>query len=284
MVTILCPTDFTKGSKNAIKYADEIAQRMTSHVLLCHTISEPVSSAFSTTGEESGYPTKDEIKRRMKKLSKLKEMKESLEDNGWGISVSYETKIRYGEAQQKITHLAQEEKADLVVLGTEEPQGLDNLSAHSLADQVAQQVSCPVLLIPNKVSFKPLRRIVVATDLRGFCPADMSVVLKLASYFGAQIQLLHVLPKENSMARKFSMEELERLSKRISYQRVSHHVEVNASIPEGISQFCRKNRADMLVMGAHTTDSWAHLFRSGSEENHPLPLPLLLVHAKRIRV
>ncbi|MBC3541144.1 universal stress protein [Rufibacter sediminis] len=281
MTTILCPTDFSKSSKNAIHYADEIAQRINSHVLLFHNIPEPVSTSSEAMGHEAGYPTKEEIKRKVKKLSKLKGIREDEEENGWGGSVSYETRIRYGETHQKIAHLAQEEKVDLVVLGTEEA---ENIADHSLADQVVQQVACPVLMVPGKVSFKPLRRIVVATDLRGFCPADMNLVLKLVNYFGAQLHLVHVLTKDDATARQFSLEELERMSKRITYQRVSHHVEVNASVCDGITQFCRTHRADMLVMGAHTPDAWEHLFRLGTEQKNDLQLPFLLVHAKKIRV
>ncbi|WP_205504374.1 universal stress protein [Rufibacter psychrotolerans] len=283
MLTILCPTNFSASSENAIRYADEIAQRINSNIILFHNIAEPVAAALVPAGGSLDAPAPEELCQEKKKLSKLKRIKAALETTEWGIPVSYETKLGHGETHRAITNLALEEKADLVVLAASSKQGMKEIVTQSLTGHVVRQAACPVLMIPNKTSFKPIRRMVLATDLRGFCVSDMTLVLKLASYFGAQLQLVHVLPTEDETARQFAMEELQRLSKRISYQRLSLHVEVNACTMKGISQFCQNQRADMLVMGTHTVNAWEPLFQTEQEQTHFANLPLLMIHAKKIQ-
>ncbi|WP_207431533.1 universal stress protein [Sabulibacter ruber] len=283
MQTILCPTNFSKSSENAIRYADEIAQRINSQIILFHNITKPVEAAVVVTGNEAIDTLEDEGKLEKKQLAKLKHIKASLESTEWGIPVAYKTRIGFGETNQSISTLAEKERADLVVMGTTATQGLKEIVTKSLSGRVVQQVSCPVLMVPNNAPFRPIRRMVLATDLRGFCLSDMTLILKLASYFGAQLQLLHVLPKEDETARQFAMEEMQRLSKRIPYQRITHHVAVNACITEGINQFCQSHNTDMLVMGAHSADAWERLFQPELEHTYRTNLPLLLVHPKRIQ-
>jgi hypothetical protein len=42
METILCPTDFSASSLNAIHYADDLATRMNMRLVLFHNIAAPV--------------------------------------------------------------------------------------------------------------------------------------------------------------------------------------------------------------------------------------------------
>ena len=42
MKTILCPTDFSKGSENAVRYAVELARKYKSKIILMHAYETPV--------------------------------------------------------------------------------------------------------------------------------------------------------------------------------------------------------------------------------------------------
>ncbi|AKQ45105.1 hypothetical protein TH63_04780 [Rufibacter radiotolerans] len=283
METIICPTDFSKKSENSIRYADEIAQRMNSRIVLFHSIVER-ANVLAMAGGTDSFPSEEEMELERKQLKKLRRIQTYLESTEWGIPVSYETRVSYGETHQNVTTLAQDENADLIVLGSGPTDALKEIVVNSLAGQVINQAPCPVLIIPENATFRPIRKIVLATDLRGFSLSDTAMVLKLASYFGAQIQLLHIISKEDETARQFATEELQRLSKRLPYQRVSINVEVNPNIEEGISRFCRMQKADMLVVGAHATDPWQNLFQVEAPQapTFHTHLPLMVIHARKI--
>ncbi|GAB2533543.1 universal stress protein [Rufibacter soli] len=283
METIVCPTDFTNKSENSIRYADEIAQRMNSRIILFHSITES-AQVQATAGEVESYPSAEEMDLEGKQLKKLRRIQTYLESTEWGIPVSYETRVGYGETHQNVTTLAQDENADLIVLGSGLTDDIKEIVVNSLAGQVINHGPCPVLIIPENATFRPLRKIVLAADLRGFSLSDTAMVLKLANYFGAQIELLHIISKEDETARQFAQEELQRLSKRLPYQRVSIHVEVNTSVEQGISQYCRNQRADMLVVGAHATNPWQHLLQAEEAQapTYRTHLPLMVIHARKI--
>ncbi|GGK85384.1 universal stress protein [Rufibacter glacialis] len=280
MGTFICATDFSSLAENAIHYADEIGQRMQSRMVVMHTLSEPVEAELVMAGQEQGA---EEGKGKKKAArTQLKRLLSYLEQNDH--LATYDTKLRQGEIVPSIITLAEEERADFIVLGSASKRGGSISERPSVRAQVIQQAPCPVLVVPAHTSFKPIRRMVLATDLRGFSPSDMALVLQLASYFGAQLQVLYVLPKEEPTTRQFVQEELERICKRLPYARTSQHIVVNASVEEGITEFCQSQRTDLLVVGAHSTPAWQQLVGPEFQEpTYPAQVPLLVIHPKKIR-
>ncbi|WP_066835896.1 universal stress protein [Rufibacter ruber] len=281
MQTIICPTDYSACSINAIRYADEIAQRLDSRIILFHSIHEPAPAYedFSIDTEAAPESLHGE---EVRHLGKLKAIQTYLENTDWGIPISYETRIGYGKAADTIAHVTQQERADLLVLGYEPVQGLKEIFVDSMAASLIRNTTCPVLHIPANTDFKPLHRIVVAVDLQGLSGFDTAFLLKLASLFGAELQLLHVLPKEDREAQAFAFEELQRAGRRLQYEYVSYHVQTSPFVEEGISRFCREQKADMLVVGFKPVNSWQHLFPPTylqSESTHTY-LPVLVLHHK----
>ncbi|WP_210465716.1 universal stress protein [Rufibacter roseolus] len=286
MGRFICATDFSGASENAIQYAGEIGQRINSEIVLFHNICETKEPVMVTASGENHCPIAREKEQKKEARAQMKRLQTYLENGDEDFSLGYKSKISHGDTSQTIATLAQEEHADLVVLGSDPSHGLREMVDQSLTARIIKQVPCPVLVVPGNVSFRPIRRMVLTIDLHGFCPANMAEVLKLAGYFGAQLQLLFVLPKEEPTARQFVEEELERISKRLPYQRITRHIEVNPSVEEGISQFCFNHRADMLVVGAHATNVWKHLLQPGHQQtpSYYPNLPLLVVHPKKIRL
>jgi len=60
-----------------------------------------------------------------------------------------EVKVRLeeGEIPEKIVETAEEENADLIIMGTEKPTFIEKLLALSDIDKVTSQAPCPVLLV-----------------------------------------------------------------------------------------------------------------------------------------
>jgi len=280
METILCPTDFSPSSENAIRYANKLAQHMSSRILLFHTIYEPVGTELvSDTGLPYPEP-RIEADYRRKKQEKLNYLKKDLEKATIGLPVTYKTRIEYGLFKNTIPQLAKELPADLVVLGYKGVGGLKETYLGSATSDIIKDAPCPVLLIPRQIPFKPLRKIVFATKFQGEPFRDVQFVLKLAGLFDAEILFLHVLTKPSVENEVVAEDELERLKKRLPYPHATFYTEVNPHIEEGISQFCRRHHADLLVMGYHPRSFWQDLFSQDytQEMAYHTYLPLLVIH------
>jgi nucleotide-binding universal stress UspA family protein len=282
METLLCPTDFSASADNAVLYADELAQRINARIILFHIIYE--LTAQELVSDDTGHFTRlsVDIAYEEAQRKKLEAIKSTLENTNWGLPVQYETKIKYGQTKNTIPQLVLEEHADLVVIGHEGNNGLKDIFKGSVAADIIQNSPCPVLVIPAKANFKPINKIVFATDLEGEPFTEVGYVSKLAGLFEAEILFLHVLSKPSRKKEVIAEEELNRMYKSMAYKNVSFHQITNTHMEEGISQFCQQHKADMLVMGYHPRPFWQHLFTQDYTRqiaDHTY-LPLLVIHYK----
>jgi nucleotide-binding universal stress UspA family protein len=280
METILCPTDFSPGSENAIRYADELAQRMNSRIVLFHSIRASVGTDFiSYPGLPYPEPIPDAEYRQAQEY-KLDELKTHLQVTDWGMPIVYQTSIAYGLAKDTIPQVARQVQADLIVLSKKSTDALKDVFLGSITGEVLNNVSCPVFLIPPKAVFRQIHRIVFATDLQGEPFTDVAFVSKLASLFSAHILFLHILTQDAPDNRQVAQTELDLLHKRLSYKNTSYYVEASAHIEKGINQFCHLHQADLLVMGYHPRPFWQQLFvqHHAGQMAYQADLPLLVTH------
>ena len=280
METILCNIDFSPSSENAARYANELAQRVNSRVVLFHSIYEPAGTDFiSYGGIPYTIPIRDP-KVRQAVQRKLNTVRYHLEVANMERPVPYSTEIRYGYTQYTLAEVARKERADMVVLGSERHHGLQDIFAGSLELDVIQNTYCPVLIVPPMVSFRPIQRMVFATDLRGEPFTDMNFILGLADIFQAEVLFLHVFNDDYPDTRQLARTDLDLLHKRLQYPRASFHTRRSAHIEEGISHFCKQHHADMLIVGHHPHSFWRHLFSQNPTKeivSHAF-LPMLVIH------
>jgi nucleotide-binding universal stress UspA family protein len=282
METILCPTDFSASSENAIRYADELASRMNMRLVLFHNIAAPVTQALVAAGTAPAADRWRDQVREEEKKTQLEALKKVLENSSWGEPIPYETILRHGILLETIPQVARQEEADLIVIGNEGSEGLKEVLVGSVAESLIKNAPCPVLIVPPHATFKPLHKIVIATDLRGEPFVDVQWVLKLAALFDAEVLFFHVLKTDRPSYQAYAENELHRIYKSLPYKNATFYKEENSSIEEGISQFCRRHKADMLVMGYHPRTFWQHLLTENhtTEMAYHTYLPLLVIHYK----
>lgn len=129
---ILFPTDFSTLSDAALKYATTLAKDMGAKLVIVH-IEEP-PAAYGAGEMYYGIPDPD--------TAALRKMLEAVKPTD--ASVPYEHRLVTGEPGMEIVELAQEENADLIVMGTHGRTGLGRLLMGSVAESVVRRAPCPV--------------------------------------------------------------------------------------------------------------------------------------------
>jgi len=153
---ILCPTDFSEPSYEAIKAAGELAYHFGSELHIVHVIASvpiipvpigPEPSVFNVSLYEQ------ELDASSKRA--LEEVVNQLE--------SKELKTRLialrGDPADEIVRTVDEENVDLIVIATRGRTGLDRLIFGSVAKKVVRLAKCPVLMItggPSAVAAKEI--------------------------------------------------------------------------------------------------------------------------------
>jgi nucleotide-binding universal stress UspA family protein len=140
---ILCPTDFSEPSQEAMKIASELAFHFNSELCIVHVVSPvpmiPFPEGIPATFDIRPYQQELEASSR-KALEELTRQMESNQVRSRFIAVQ-------GNPAHQIIELLKEENPDLMVLATHGKTGWERLIFGSVAEKVIRLAPCPVLLI-----------------------------------------------------------------------------------------------------------------------------------------
>ena len=144
---ILIAVDDSSYSDQAVKYGVLLAKNMGSKITLVHVDEIPISSPYSADPLLNESPAMiPELMHIQEEASKLL-FKKIKEQHGDVVEMSTVTKI--GRAQDEILSVADDCKADMIILGTHGRTGFDHFISGSVSESVARKAKCPILIIPN---------------------------------------------------------------------------------------------------------------------------------------
>jgi nucleotide-binding universal stress UspA family protein len=144
---ILIAVDDSSYSDQAVKYGVLLAKNLGSKITLVHVDEVPISSSYSADPLLNESPAMiPELMHIQEEASKLL-FKKIKEQHGDVVEMSTVTKI--GRAQDEILSVADDCKADMIILGTHGRTGFDHFISGSVSEGVARRSKCPVLIIPN---------------------------------------------------------------------------------------------------------------------------------------
>ena len=141
---ILCPTDFSEPSYEAVNAAKELAIHFDAELILAHVLSPVPIYPASPMG--TGTAMSPEIYDKMEELAKeslLMTMKNRIPQD-----VNAHSVLLKGNASDEIIKHAEKEDVGLIVIGTHGLTGWRHLIFGSVAEKVVRQAGCPVLTIP----------------------------------------------------------------------------------------------------------------------------------------
>lgn len=138
---ILCPTDFSEPSYEAVKAADELASSFSAELILVHAVPPlhfiPPSDAPPTLTPLYLHEMEGAGQKGLRKLADERISK--------GVDVRLE--VAQGPPAAEIVRIAHEERVDLIVIATHGATGIQRVIFGSVAEKVVRLAPCPVLTI-----------------------------------------------------------------------------------------------------------------------------------------
>ena len=138
---ILFATDFSEGSSSALPYAVDIAKRYGAKLYFVHVIYD----VAKTSGWYVPHVSMDELYNDMEKNAKA-QLEKSFTEEMRGFK-DVEHVVLKGTPYEELARFAEENKVDLIVIGTHGRKGLDRMLFGSTAEQVVRHAPCPVLTV-----------------------------------------------------------------------------------------------------------------------------------------
>lgn len=240
MKRILVPCDFSSASDKAIRFAINLADKV-DELFLLNLIDD--SSASKKIGQDL-------------KQAELKF--KNLIDAYPGTAISLHPKILSGKFLPSILNFIQDEKIDLVVMGTHGSRGWDAFFMGSNIEKVVRTSPIPVFAVRGSPNLKSINDIVFPCNLKLDQTEVLSKVKELQKQFHSRLHLLHINTK--SLHDIKLTDKLEEYAS--SYQLSNYTVTVlnEANIKDGILHFAREINADMIAMATHGRRDLRHLF------------------------
>jgi nucleotide-binding universal stress UspA family protein len=143
---ILFCTDFSENSDYAFEFAYGIAKRDGGLLYILHVIPKNPHQAYV-----EGYIPQEDLERIQKSIE------ESVEDNfrehyikQIEEGVRFELITKSGKEDVEILKFAQNEKVDIIVIGTHGRTGIEHVFFGSVAEKVVRHSPFPVFIIPCK--------------------------------------------------------------------------------------------------------------------------------------
>lgn len=267
---VLFATDFSATSEAAFPYALAICRRFGATLHATHVLSDAGLLMMTGGVDYVSMSTiyEDAYSEARVKLDQLCARVEGIEHHNY---------VRHGQIWKSLAGIIDENKIDLIVVGTHGRSGLGKLLLGSVAEDILRHASCPVLTVGPKVSGRAklpavpaqgrdlapieleLQQILYATDFAQYSLYAAQEAIALAEEFRSRLTLLHVIEDYSHLGTRTDL--MDDSSCRLKSLIPNHHALQYA--PETVLEFggaadrilkvASDREADMIVLGARAS-------------------------------
>ncbi len=268
---ILFPVDYSAPCQAVIPYVREMARHFSAELTVCHAyapLAAVASSELAVTDPEL------QAKAHAREQGRLRQFAaQSFPDQ------EVEAMVQLGEPGSVIDSLAQEQRADLVMLATQGHGPIRRLLLGSVTAKVLHDISAAVwtgvgATLSDHPARIPYQSILCALDDSNEAEAVLRAAASIASVYRAQLWILHVVPtppaypdidleEHTKRLTEASLVRLRELKAKVGVD--APHTVIDALLAEGIHHEVVRRKADLLVTGrGHSTGTfgriWSHLY------------------------
>ncbi|MEH6537188.1 MAG: universal stress protein [Psychroserpens sp.] len=279
MMNILLPTDFSENAWNATKYAIDLFENYNCNFYLLH-VNRLESIAV---GEASYFPTQYEIEKTYSLPSKkklrqlLKQISEQFSKNK---NHKFFSLTDYSFFIESIRKHVDENKIDMIVMGTKGVSGLKEHIIGSNAGDIITKVKCTTLVVPENATYTSLNEIAFPTDLT--LTYDVQILEPITTILNdtsATLRMLHIIQK-NEQLDKSQKSKKQLLEDYFEGYKVDFHYLTNKKVEDAIQCFVESRDIDMIAMVAKNLNYFQSiLFHSKVEKiTYHTNVPFLVLH------
>lgn len=270
MTTLLVPTDFSETSKNAIRYACALAEDMhDTKIILFHSYENEFSGS-----DGSPLAGQEEVSFSINQMALDSIIREYA-----STKLNITPIIRKGSFLVTFRELTESLSDCFIIMGLRGASRVEQFFMGSSTLRVAEQVKCPVLIIPPNAVYQKIRTVIFSSDLqhvRETTPIDgLRSFLRL---FMPKLIVAYVnMDQQDSDIFKQEKAELDVLLEGFwpEYQ----IIRIN-DFAKAIHELAIEKQADVIISVPRKHGFWERVFTSShtSKLAYHTDIPLLTIH------
>ncbi|UEG49441.1 universal stress protein [Ferruginibacter lapsinanis] len=242
MKTIIAPVDFSPQSLNAAFFAADLAEFYGADLILFHTYEVITPMTVYT------YPFVSLPEMQHAAEYELEECKKKI-DSRLKRAIHIELRTEYNSLEVGLKNLCDEKKPDLVVMGLSGKDVLTRLVVGSNTIRAIHHLDYPILAVPTKAEFIPIRKIGFACDYKQVeDTTPIEPLKKLILDFKAELHVMNVdntsqsrTSEERALENGYAVELLK------AFKPEFHAIE-SPDVTDGINWFAQKAKLDLIVV------------------------------------
>ncbi len=239
---IICPTDFSECSLNAIEYASKLGEMYKADLFLFHVPDkedyQKLASNEFHAGDQYGF-----IQKKLDSLVKIVSQ-ESIPN---GLK-SCQSEFIEGKTVNTILEYADAKNADLIIMGTEGVNDFKQNYIGTRASMLVEKSERDVMVIPRKVFFKSPKKLVYATDYLEEDKLAVQKVVELARFWECEIDVVHVSTKMKNIDKSLHMTMVQEIRPFIRYDKVNFVLKSYRDEPGlGLENYLIISKGDILI-------------------------------------
>ena len=270
MRTIIAPTDFSAVSLNAVNYAADLAAAINAELILLHVVQIPITvSEIPFTlfeYEEIMEDPKRELAILVNQLFIRTKEK---------INIHHQVMI--GSVSGQLKNICERRKPFAIVMGTRGAGAVDRFFFGSNTMYAVNNSQYPVLVVPQNASFRGIKKIALASDLKEIEIASTKFFEEWLTNFHATLDIINVSESENinadAVSGSISLQNLLR-----EFHPHFHFID-KENVEKGVYEFVKLNEPDLLIVIPKKRGFFGALFHKSQSKEfilHP-HIPILAI-------
>ena len=240
MKNIIVPVDFSSTASNAAEFAGNLAAFYGAEIWLYHAYQIPIALS------EFAYPVLDVAEMQKAAEHELEVLRENTLSK-LRTPVEMHIRAEMNVVQAGLNSLCDEVKPDLVLMGLSGKNTLARLIVGSNTIRAINDLRYPLLIIPPKAEFIPVRKIGFACDYKEVGDnTPVQLLKKLVTDFHADLHVLNI--DHHHRTNGVSLEESAKMDELLKGVKAEYHSVEARDVTEGINWFIDKEKLDWVMM------------------------------------
>ncbi len=282
MKKVIIYTNFDKESEHAVNYGVGLALRENYGIDLLHVINTAhYAPDFMSTGDEftgGGYISTAIKENTVISSEELQKIKADLKNKYPQLSEIHYS-LKSGIDTKVVIHETSQEDVAMLIFPDYKREGFLDFII-DIGPEIIAHARCPVLVVPEKTTFQPIRTIVFATDYEEEDIDAIKKLVEIARPFNSEIKIVHLTDNIDFVEKIEKEGFTELIKENVNYNKITLVSLENKDIVPAIMNFSANNKADIIAILKENKNFLARIFEKSISKNivKNSNIPVLIFH------